>query len=216
MPNKETILIICAHSDDHVFGAGGTIKKYSSEGKHILTLVLSYGEKSHPWLKEKVTQQMRKTEALQAGKILGCQTRFFDLSEGHFLKEYQEKKLEKKLIKILKKYKPTKILAHSNEDPHPDHRATYQITQALLKKTRFKPDLYLFSVWNPFSFAKRYFPKMYVNISPYFKYKIRALKCYKSQRYNAIYPLIPTVFIRAIKNGLHIQGKYAERFYKVK
>jgi len=46
---NETILVFSAHSDDFVIGAGGTIAKYTEEGKKVIAVVFSYGERSHPW-----------------------------------------------------------------------------------------------------------------------------------------------------------------------
>lgn len=215
MAKKENILFICAHSDDHVIGAGGTIRKYVLEGKKVLVLILSYGEKSHPWLKKRVTKKMRENEAIEAGKLLGCRTKFYDLEEGHFQKEFQEKALEKEFLKIIKRNKPSKIFTHSNEDPHPDHRAVYQIVLDLVKKTN-KTEIYVFSVWNPVSLRKSLYPKLYVDISKTFITKIKAVRCYQSQRIQAIYPLIIGIFVRAIKNGLNIHARFAEKFYKVK
>ena len=63
MPKKkETIIVMSAHSDDFVIGAGGTIAEYIKQGKKVISIVFSYGEKSHPWLKEKVVQKFRIQE----------------------------------------------------------------------------------------------------------------------------------------------------------
>ena len=48
------MLVVCAHPDDNILGAGGTIAKYSSEGKKVITVIASYGESGNPWLKENV------------------------------------------------------------------------------------------------------------------------------------------------------------------
>ena len=105
---KETILVFGAHSDDFVIGAGGTIANYTQQGKQVLSIVLSYGENSHVWLKEKVIQKMRAHEALEASKLLGCKTYIFDLKENYFEKEFKEKQLEKKILGMIKTLKPTK------------------------------------------------------------------------------------------------------------
>ena len=39
MPKKETIIVFSAHSDDFVIGAGGTIAKYTQEGKKVIAIV---------------------------------------------------------------------------------------------------------------------------------------------------------------------------------
>jgi len=212
---KETILVFGAHSDDFVFGAGGTIAKYTKEKKKVISIVFSYGEKSHPWLKEKVAQKMRSKEAFKASKLLGCKTIFFDLEELHFLKDYQEKNLEKQLTKLIQKQKPSKIFTHSDEDPHPDHKAANKITLQLLEQITFKPEVYIYSIWNPVSLKTKY-PVLYENITTTFSLKLQALKLFHSQRFHAFYPLILVVFYRAIKNGLKIKKRFAEKFYKIK
>lgn len=211
---KENIIIICSHSDDHIIGAGGTIANYVEEGKKVLAIVLSHGEKSHPWLKERVTKKFRADEAQQASQILGCDLKIFEMHEGKFMDEYQGQ-IKKDLLKIINRLKPTKVFTHSNEDPHPDHRACYQITLDLVKDCKINPEIFLFSVWNPLSFKKSHLPKMYVDIKHTFNKKLEALKCFHSQRV-AIYSLLASIFVRAIKNGLHTHTHYAEKFYKLK
>ncbi|MFH1405623.1 MAG: PIG-L family deacetylase [Nanoarchaeota archaeon] len=130
--NKETIIVFGAHSDDFVIGAGGSIAEYVKEGKKVIAIALSFGEKSHPWLKEKIIKKTRLDETFEAGKILSCKVLFFNLREGHFYEDYQKKGIDQKLLDLLKKERPTKIFTHSQEDPHPDHKAVNNITLELL------------------------------------------------------------------------------------
>ncbi|MBS3169823.1 PIG-L family deacetylase [Candidatus Woesearchaeota archaeon] len=215
MTQKETIIICSAHSDDFAIGAGGTIAQYVREGKKILVLIFSYGEKSHPWLKENIVQKMRSKESLEAGKILGCEIIFFDLREFDFLEDYQKKSLEKRFLLILNKAKPTKIFTHSSEDPHPDHKAVNAITMELWQKLRQKPELYIYSVWNPVSFKTSY-PSFYVNISKTFGAKLSALKTFRSQKFHAIYPLFTLILFRAMRDGLKLRKMFGEHFYRIK
>ncbi len=211
---KETILVFGAHSDDFVIGAGGTIAEYAQDGKQILSIVLSYGENSHPWLKEKVIQKMRAHEALKASKLLGCKTYIFDLKENDFIKDYKEKKLEKKILALIKTLKPTKILTHSHEDPHPDHRATHKITLDIYDKIKGKkPEVYIYSIWNPVSFKK--YPALYINITKTFALKLKALKTFRSQKLHVAYPLVLLIF-RAIMEGFKIRAWFGEKFYRIK
>jgi N-acetylglucosamine malate deacetylase 1 len=214
MAKKECILVLGAHSDDFVIGAGGTIAKYAQEGKKIVSVVFSYGEKSHPWLKENVVQKFRAKEAFAASELLNCKTVFFDLKEGHFYEEYKEKGLEKDLLEIIKKEKPNKIFSHSNEDPHPDHKAIYKIVLELYDKVNYKPELYTYSVWNPIS-LKTKFPALYVDIRKTFSTKLQALRTFKSQQIHISYPVI-LLFFRAIKNGIKTRSLFGEKFYRIK
>ena len=210
---SENILFICAHSDDHIIGAGGTIAKYVAEGKKVQVIILSYGERTHPWLKADVTKTMRMQETKIADAIIGSASRFFDLREGHFLEEYPAVKDE--LAALLRKEKPARIFTHSSEDPHPDHRACYAIVRDIRKYVALKNELYIFSVWNPFSLKKNHLPCMYVDISDTHHMKVAALRSFKSQ-WAALLLLFGSIFTREIKNGLYIGTRYAESFYRLK
>lgn len=216
MPKKkENILVICAHSDDQVLGVGGTIAKYAQERKNVYTIVFSYGEKSHPWLKKKVTADMRVKESEEAQKILGSKkTIFYGVEEGKFEDEIRNKKIDEKLIAFIKKTKPKKIFLHSKDDPHPDHNAVNKSVKEILNRMRYKGDIYVFDIWNP-NIKKAENPKMYVNITDTFKLKIKAIKCFKSQ-WMAVILLLWSVYFRALKNGLKSDCRYAELFFKVR
>tara|TARA_Y100000310_G_scaffold137447_1_gene136369 strand:- start:60631 stop:61284 length:654 start_codon:yes stop_codon:yes gene_type:complete len=212
---RESIVVLSAHSDDFVIGAGGSISKYVKDGHKVLAVVFSKGEKSHPWLKEDVVREFRTEETIDAAKVLGCEVLVFDIKEGKFSEDYKRKKYKDNFLKILRKQKPTKIFTHSNEDPHPDHRAVHKITLELLRKMEFKPELYIYSIWNPVSFKTRY-PILYVDISKHFKKKLQSLRKFPSQKYNAIYPLMTLIWFRALRDGFKIKKKFAESFYRIK
>lgn len=211
----KTVLVFGAHSDDFVIGAGGTAARYKKEGRKVISVIFSYGEKSHPWLKEKFIRDIRVKEAIEASKILGCKALFFDLEDTNLYQDYQEKNLEKKLIQLIKKEKPIKIFTHSSEDPHPDHKAVNKITLELWEQLEVKPEVYVYSVWNPVSSGTKY-PSLYEDISQTFSLKLKALKLFHSQRFNAIYPLILAVFYRAIRGGWKIKKRFGEKFYRIK
>ncbi|MBU0456871.1 MAG: PIG-L deacetylase family protein [Nanoarchaeota archaeon] len=212
---SESILVFGAHSDDFVIGAGGTVAKYSKEGKNVIAIAFSFGEKSHAWLKESVVQKMRAEEAFEASDLLGCKVYFFDLREGHFIEDYKEKNIEQKILNLIKATKPNKIFTHSHEDPHPDHKASYQITMKLYDKIKYKkPEVFIYSVWNPVSFKTQH-PALYVDISKTFFLKLKALKAFRSQKIHVAYPLLLLLF-RAVIEGFKIRKKFAEKFFRIK
>ena len=71
MEEREIVLVFAAHSDDEVIGCGGTIVKYSKEGKEVITVIFSSGEKSSPWLKKDYIIKNRKEEAKKIGEFMG-------------------------------------------------------------------------------------------------------------------------------------------------
>ncbi|MBD3259709.1 hypothetical protein GF371_03705 [Candidatus Woesearchaeota archaeon] len=213
---KETIMVFCAHSDDQVFGPGGTLAKYAKQGYNIVTLIFTIGEGSHPHYKKQIVAEMRMKETLEANKVLGCNdVIFFGLPESKTYEGFNKKKLMPRIIKLMNKYKPCKIFTHNPDDPHTCHRDIYKITTEVIEKTKYKGEVYVYDVWNLWNFRKRGLPRLYVDITDTFSTKIKALECFESQFINAIIPLLWSVYARAIIHGIFNQCKYAERFYKI-
>lgn len=214
MPKKETILVLAAHNDDQAIGAGGTLAKYAQEGKKVITVVFSYGEKSHPHLKPEIIIEERKKEAEQCDKILGGSgILYLNLVEGKFPEEFKKKKIKARLINLIKELKPSKIFTHSIDDPHPDHRAIYWLVDDISKK--FPGDLYSFDIWNLIKLKHRNKPKLVVDITKTFNKKIDACLVHKSQKL-AITALLWKIYLKDYTNGFNNNCKYAEIFIKLK
>ena len=216
MIKKEVIFVFGAHTDDFVIGAGGTIANYINEGKKVVSIIFSMGELSHFWVKENVIKGVREKETLVAGELMGCKTYFLNLGDQKIEKDYKKTGAEQKLLDLLEKEKPTKIFTHSIEDPHPDHKKVHDITIDLYDQVNLdpKPEVYVYSVWNPVSFKTKW-PALYVDIDKTFGKKLAALKTFKSQKIHVAYPFF-LLFFRAIKNGFKVKGKFGEKFFRVK
>ncbi|MCK4521927.1 MAG: PIG-L family deacetylase [Nanoarchaeota archaeon] len=213
---KQTILICSAHPDDEILGCGGTIAKYSKEGNSVISIIFSYGESSHPHLKKYITTRIRVKESQKADKIVGCkETIFLGLPDGKISTKVKNKSTREKIKKLIKKYKPDKIFTHSIEDPFPDHRAIYKLIIDSANEINYKGNLYSFDIWSIIRIKKRNAPKLIVDISPTFKLKLKALKCFKSQGIS-MFQLIPAVYARAIINGINYNHKFVEVFNKIK
>jgi N-acetylglucosamine malate deacetylase 1 len=208
--NKRSVIIVCAHNDDQVLAAGGTIRKYVDEGIDVHTYIFSYGETSHPHLKPEIIANTRKKESIRASKILGEHITYFGIKEGSFLKDFDQKKLES----IIRIKKPFRIFTHSPDDPHPDHQAVFKLTRSALQKINFKGDLYVFDVWNIFAFRTRNYPKLFVDISTTFSKKREAIQQHKSQT-NTMFTIGWSFYLRAIMAGWNNNCKYAEVFHKI-
>jgi len=192
------------------------VAKYAKEGKKIFTIIFSYGETSHFWLKKKVSAEIRVKEAQNADKVIGGSgVVFFGLKEGKFLEETENKKIKTRLKKLIKEKKPIKVFTHSADDPHVDHRAVYNVVKEIVDEINYKGSLLSFDIWNIADFKKREKPKLYVDITSTFKVKLKALKCFESQKLAMLFPYI-NVYINAFINGLKNDCKYAEKFYKIK
>lgn len=137
---------------------------------------------------------------------------FLNIKDGKISKNVDNNEVLSKVESIIKKYNPRKIFTHSRLDPHIDHRGVNKITLGVIDKLNYKGDVYAFEVWNV---VKEDMPAMYVNITPYFKKKIKAMKMFRSQLHFIYFLLIP-VYWRAVFYGMKNSCRYAEKFYKIK
>jgi len=214
--NKQNILIICAHPDDEVLGAGGTIAKYSQEGYNVYTIICSSGNITSPIEKE-ITEKRAK-ESLEAGRILGAAgTIFLGLRDMKLMKDLKNKKIRQTLKNYILNYNPVKIFTHAKDDVHIDHLAVFNAVNKICEEINFNGDLYSFEVWNLFNLRKRNVPRLYIDITDTFKFKVKALKLFKTpvQRLIMFLFVLP-VLIRAIVAGISAHCRYAEVFYKVR
>jgi LmbE family N-acetylglucosaminyl deacetylase len=123
-------LIIAAHPDDAEFGAAGTVARWTREGKTVIYLVCTDGEKGTS--DRKITRanlaRIRQKEQLAAARVLG-------VSQVMFL-SYPDQGLEetpafrKDIVRVIRKVRPQIVVT---SDPyrrylwHRDHRITGQV-----------------------------------------------------------------------------------------
>ncbi len=213
MKRKETVLVICAHNDDQIIGAGGTLAKYAKEGKIIKTVIFSFGEQSHPHLKPGIITSARIKESKDADRIIGAKgLTYLGLKDGKIKQEINEK-VKNKLRGIIKREKPLKIFTNSIEDPHPDHKAVGKLIKELIEGRVIKCDVYSFNVWGFINIRKRNTPKLIVDTTDTFSKKIEAFKAHKSQKITLSHMIIK-IYVKDLINGWNNDSKYAEVFHR--
>ncbi len=205
---KDRILFLCAHSDDEVIGAGGTIAKYAKNGNKVKVIIFTTGEKIVPWIKEGYIIGKRKKESESVAKHLRYEIEFLELQEGKI--SDSDVNLKRHIREKIVEFKPDKIFTHSTQDAHPDHQAINKIVTKVVRGLRRKPKVFTFIVWNitnPKNVAK-----LYVDVSDTFNDKIAALQAFKTQKLVVALFYIP-IYIKARIAGMQNNCRYAEVFY---
>lgn len=129
-------LIVAPHPDDESLGCGGVIALLKKYGLSVSILVLSDGTQSHPNSKKFPPNKLRKlreSECSNAAAILGLDPKhdvtFCRFPDTQVPGEESEK--YKSAVARLKLFLASKnaqtIFVPWRRDPHPDHRATYQL-----------------------------------------------------------------------------------------
>ena len=72
MKEEKRALFICAHDDDEVIAAGGTIKKFKDAGVKVTTVIFAEGNEGYSRIEDKdIIVEHRREERKTAQRILG-------------------------------------------------------------------------------------------------------------------------------------------------
>ncbi|MEI7627267.1 MAG: bacillithiol biosynthesis deacetylase BshB1 [Bacteroidota bacterium] len=226
---KLDILAIGVHPDDVELGCAGTLMSAIAEGKKVGIVDLTKGE-----LGTRGTAETRKVEARNAANILGIDIREnLEMADGFFQNDEFHQRL---LIKAIRKYQPTIILANAPEDRHPDHgRSSKMISDAAflsgLRKIVTELDGVEQTEWRPsyvFHYLQDRFlqPSFVVDISKYMDKKLESVLAYTTQFYNpdlnepqtyiSSPQFLETVKARAMMLGKRIGVEFAEGYISEK
>ena len=133
------VLVVAPHPDDETLGCGGAIAVLRSLGCQVHILVISDGTQSHPRSLKypaPALRALREAETLEATAILGVdrsEVAFVGLPDGAIPTiDPAFTDAVAQCQRHLAAFTPSTIFLPWRYDPHPDHRATWQlIYQAL-------------------------------------------------------------------------------------
>lgn len=186
MSEKNRVLVIAAHPDDEVLGAGGAIARHSECGDVISILILADGVTSRGSENKNFKKELgqRNASALSAAKILGAQTPILCGFPDNQLDTVPLLSIVKEIEKAIRVINPTIIYTHHAGDVNIDHRLVSEATEAAvrpMKGTDVKEvrafEVASSSEWN---FTRDVFrPNVFVSLSKeQFKLKCNALDEY--------------------------------------
>jgi LmbE family N-acetylglucosaminyl deacetylase len=173
MPPGERVVVLAPHPDDETLGMGGSLRILTESGKKVKVVILTAGEKADPKVTEKQEySSTRKKEALKAFKMLGVTDYdFLGFPDRELLVNID--KVQSAVHAIVAAFHPDVIYSPSLIELNPDHRIAAQISSALSSAMDCRCIFY--EVATPLR------PNILVDISKLFKFKRKAVKCYKSQ-----------------------------------
>lgn len=124
------VMVVSPHPDDAEFGVAGTVARWTQEGKKVVYVVCSSGEKGtsdRKVLPEKLAEQ-REQEQRAAATMLGVQEVIFLRYPDQGLEDTPE--FRKQIVRLIRQYRPALVVT---SDPyrryiwHRDHRITGQV-----------------------------------------------------------------------------------------
>jgi len=185
-------MVVIPHPDDAESRMAGTVARWAREGKDIIYVVCTNGDKgtSDPNMKSDELARIREQEQLAAAKLLGVREVIFLHHPDQSLEDTPE--FRKEIVRLIMMYKPDTVVT---VDPyrrylsHRDHRITAQVTLEAVYpyagNAYSYPDL-LEQGLQPHRVKEVLFcgtedPNYYIDITDTIDIKIAALRCHRSQ-----------------------------------
>ena len=192
MTEQAQVMVITPHPDDAEFGVAGTVARWVAEGKSVIYVVCTSGDKgsSDPNMKSDELARIREQEQLAATKLLGVREVIFLRYPDQALEDTPD--FRKDLVRLIRMYRPEIVVT---ADPyrryiwHRDHRITGQVTlDAVFPYARdclAYPDL-LEQGLKPHKVKEVLLwgtedPNYRSDITDTFDIKVAALRCHQSQ-----------------------------------
>ena len=179
------VLAVFSHPDDAELSVSGTLLKLKSLGYKTGVCDMTRGE-----MGTRGTPELRAKEALEAAKILKLDLRTnLDQPDGHV---WPSETARTALVRTIRRYKPKVLLTTHEDDPHPDHASTSVIVRQAARLStmlRYDEESGLGAVPMPAImhslFSRRIVPSFIVDVSEFVEEKMKSIRAYESQFYDA-------------------------------
>ena len=131
MVNPVKVMVVTPHPDDAEYGVAGTVARWTKEGKDVLYVVCTNGDKgtSDVKISPEELAGIREQEQMDAAKMLGVKSVVFLRFPDQGLEDTSE--FREEIVRLIRMYRPEIVVT---ADPyrrylwHRDHRITGQVT----------------------------------------------------------------------------------------
>lgn len=184
------VLVISAHPDDEVLGAGGTIAKLSTEGVECHLLIVTDGSSSQYRESNNLAEIIaaKKLETLNCANILGFKTIHYGGLPDMKLDAVPHVEINQVIEKVIDEVKPDTVFTHFWGDVNMDHQNVYKSTLVAVRPImgQVVKELYCYRVpssteWTPNKEDTMFMPNYFVDIHQYAEQKYKAFACYATE-----------------------------------
>jgi LmbE family N-acetylglucosaminyl deacetylase len=210
-------LVICAHDDDEVIGAGGTIRKLANAGTEVTTVVFATGNEGYQSLDAKDTiVAARAIERKRAQAILGTAHCI-----AHGRRDFENLEREdvyREIMRAVRMTRPHAVFSHLPTD-YLAHRTLSRIVPEAVWQAGWRCSMELGEPW---SVDRLYLfpilelaakPSHVVDITDTIESKLEAMRAYASQQ-SVVAGILDQIEAKARAYGSLVGVKYGEAFMR--
>lgn len=186
------IMVVIAHPDDAEFGAAGSVARWTADGKAVVYVLCTSGEKgtSDRTITNDELARIRQQEQRQAAQLLGVKEVVFLGMADQQLEETPE--FREEIVRLVRRFRPKIVIS---SDPyrrylwHRDHRIVGQVVMDALfpyARDHMAYPQMLDEGLEPHKVKEVLFfgaeeTNYHIDISATFSQKVSALQCHASQ-----------------------------------
>jgi LmbE family N-acetylglucosaminyl deacetylase len=216
------ILVVSAHPDDEVIGAGGTLLKHAKQGDAIFWLIMTTMNGHGSYSPEQITQ--RENEIQKVAKRLSIKKVFQLQHITTRLDQVHLSNIISDVSGIMKEVEPEVVYLPNRSDVHTDHQVTFNAVFACTKSFRYPSvkRVLMYECLSETEFApttsdQSFLPNWLVDISPFYQGKLELLQVYSSEMGQHPFPRsLRNAESLAVFRGAMAGVEYAEAFQLIK
>ncbi len=220
---RRDVLVVAAHPDDEVLGAGGTIARHTRRGDRVSVLIMTDGVTA----RHHVTEP-QKAAARKASRILGVRdVEFVDLPDQR-LDSLPLLEVITPIARAIKDLRPEIVYTHHGGDANQDHRAVFAGTLVAVRPFGDNPVKQVLSYavassteWGPPSASWAFLPNVYVDIQDTLEVKLKAFEAYRETFQSEVRPFPDPRSPEAVRTyaeatGIAVGMRAAEAFVLIR
>ncbi|MDX1761037.1 MAG: PIG-L deacetylase family protein [Christiangramia sp.] len=216
------VIVISAHPDDEVLGAGGAILKHVADGDEVFWLITTNISTDQGFSEERVFSRQKEIESVE--EQLGITRTFLLNYPTMTLSSSSLIKMVPKISEVFNEVKPEVIYCVNRSDAHSDHRITFDAVLACTKSFRYPyiKKVLMYECLSETEFApalpeKVFFPNYFIDISKYMDKKLEVMQVYASEVGEHPFPRSNrNIKALAVFRGASVGVEYAEAFQLIK
>ncbi len=173
------VLVVAAHPDDELLGAGGTLIKHAENGDCVRTVLMCEGESL------RYGKNSGQDEAIsEAAQILGISRPITLGYPDQRLDTYTLTELIRPLEEISREYRPDIVYCQWGGDANRDHQIVFEAANIAFRPLDGQlTEFYCFYTVSSteWAYPRSFVPDTWSDISGVLERKIHAFQCYKSE-----------------------------------
>ncbi|MCF6359290.1 MAG: PIG-L family deacetylase [Cyclobacteriaceae bacterium] len=218
--NKK-ILIISAHPDDEVLGAGGTLLRHIKEGDSIAWVIVTNISKEQGFSEKAITK--REAEITDISNKLSAKVYKLNYSTMQ-LSSRDLISMVPRISDVFHEFKPERIYILNRSDAHSDHRVVFNAVMACTKSFRypFLREIFMYECISETEFApalaeNAFIPNCFIDITETIEEKLKLMNIYRSELGEHPFPRSErNIRALATYRGASCGVEYAEAFQILK